>query len=73
MSNIEANLRTRYGYGAAKDITKPKGQVPLDDSMESFFLAETLKYHFLLQSEEIIIDLNDWVFNTEAHPMKVFK
>ena len=33
--------------------------------MQSFFLAETLKYLYLLFS------LDEWVFNTEAHPLKI--
>ncbi|KAM3422822.1 alpha-1,2-Mannosidase [Cercospora zeina] len=40
------------------------------NSMESFWLAETLKYFYLLYSEVDLISLDDWVFNTEAHPFK---
>lgn len=40
------------------------------DSMESFWLAETLKYFYLLFSETDVISLDEWVFNTEAHPLK---
>ncbi|RPB21474.1 seven-hairpin glycosidase [Terfezia boudieri ATCC MYA-4762] len=40
------------------------------DSMESFWLAETLKYYYLLFSEPELISLDEWVFNTEAHPFK---
>ena len=40
--------------------------------MCSYFLAETLKYLYLLFSEEDIIPLDKWVFNTEAHPFPVF-
>jgi hypothetical protein len=35
----------------------------------SYFLAETLKYFYLLFSEYDIISLDDWVFNTEGHPL----
>jgi hypothetical protein len=38
--------------------------------MPSFFLAETLKYLYLLYAPEKTLDLNHWVFNTEAHPLK---
>ena len=41
------------------------------DKMESFFLAETLKYLFLLFSEVDQLPLDKWVFNTEAHPLPV--
>ena len=40
------------------------------DKMESFFLAETLKYLYLLFSDdETLLPLDKWVFNTEAHPL----
>ncbi|KAG5912857.1 hypothetical protein E4U53_005121 [Claviceps sorghi] len=41
------------------------------DAMESFWLAETLKYYYLLFSEPDVISLDEWVLNTEAHPFKV--
>lgn len=40
------------------------------NSMESFWLAETLKYFYLLYSEPDVISLDDWVLNTEAHPFR---
>jgi len=40
------------------------------DSMESYFLAETLKYLYLLFAPRETLDLNKVVFNTEAHPLK---
>jgi mannosyl-oligosaccharide alpha-1,2-mannosidase len=43
------------------------------DKMESFFLSETLKYFYLLFSDEIIIPLDKYVINTEAHPMPIFR
>jgi len=42
--------------------------------MESFFLAETLKYFFLLfadPNEEDVLPLDEFVFNTEAHPLPI--
>lgn len=39
--------------------------------MQSFFLAETLKYLYLLFSPPSVISLDDWVFNTEAHPLRI--
>ncbi|KAI1807490.1 glycoside hydrolase family 47 protein [Daldinia bambusicola] len=40
------------------------------DEMESFWLAETLKYFYLLYSDPNLISLDEWVLNTEAHPFK---
>ncbi|AMD22101.1 HGL239Wp [Eremothecium sinecaudum] len=41
------------------------------DNMESFWLAETLKYLYLTYVEDF--SLTNIVFNTEAHPIPVFK
>jgi hypothetical protein len=43
------------------------------DNMESFWMAETLKYFYLLFSEREFISLEENVFNTEAHPMPRFR
>lgn len=41
--------------------------------LQSFWMAETLKYFFLLFSKPSTISLDDYVFNTEAHPFKIPK
>ena len=38
--------------------------------MDSFFLAETMKYLYLLFAPPETLDLNQVVFNTEAHPIR---
>ncbi|BDD60582.1 mannosyl-oligosaccharide alpha-1,2-mannosidase [Monascus purpureus] len=43
------------------------------DNMESFWLAETLKYFYLLFSDRQFIPLEKTVFNTEAHPFPRFQ
>lgn len=40
--------------------------------MESFFLGETLKYFVLLFGDDDLLSLDDYVLNTEAHPLPVF-
>ena len=40
-----------------------------DDMQQSWFLAETLKYLYLLFADDGALDLDRWVFNTEAHPV----
>lgn len=42
----------------------------IEDKMESFWTAETLKYFYLVFSSPDMISLDDWVFNTEAHPFR---
>jgi mannosyl-oligosaccharide alpha-1,2-mannosidase len=65
---IEKHTRTRTAAASLDDVTKEK---PVQvDSMESFWLAETLKYFFLVFSEWDVIDLDKWVLNTEAHPLR---
>lgn len=44
-----------------------------DDIQHSWFFAETLKYLFLLFSDPSVVPLDKYVFNTEAHPLSVFK
>ena len=58
--------RVDAGFAALRNVeTKEK-----TDSMESFFLAETLKYLYLIFAPRATLDLNKVVFNTEAHPMR---
>ncbi|KAI0003121.1 glycoside hydrolase family 47 protein [Xylariaceae sp. FL0662B] len=40
------------------------------DSMESFWLAETLRYFYLIFASPDLVSLDDYVLNTEAHPLK---
>ncbi|HEX7356672.1 MAG TPA: glycoside hydrolase family 47 protein, partial [Ignavibacteriaceae bacterium] len=54
------------GFAALKNVMSKEKT----DSMESFFIAETLKYLYLIFAPEETLDLNKIVFNTEAHPLK---
>lgn len=60
--------RTAYGHSAITGVTT--ANPVMTNSMESFWLAETLKYFYLLYSEPDVVSLDDWVLNTEAHPFK---
>lgn len=68
---VEQATRTASGHAAVKDVTSQLGEV--EDTMESFWLAETLKYFYLLFEDENVMSLDDWVLNTEAHGMKLQK
>jgi hypothetical protein len=60
------HCRTDAGYAALKDmVTKEKR-----DEMESFALAETFKYFYLIFAPSGTLDLDEVVFNTEAHPLR---
>jgi Glycosyl hydrolase family 47 len=57
--------RTDHGYTVLTSVvTKAQG-----DRQHSFFLAETLKYLYLLFAPKAL-DFDAVVFNTEAHPLK---
>ncbi|CEG38792.1 mannosyl-oligosaccharide alpha- [Plasmopara halstedii] len=68
---LETHAKVKHGYAAILDVTEIPAQT--EDKMESFFLAETLKYHYLLQAPESLIPLDEYVFNTEAHPLRIRK
>ena len=40
------------------------------DEQDSFWVAETLKYLYLIFADENIISLDEWVLTTEGHPLK---
>lgn len=67
--NFEKWLRVPHGYASLRDVRS--GTRTYLDRMESFFLAETLKYLFLLQDPDNKITLDKYVFNTEAHPLSI--
>ncbi|KAL0944752.1 glycoside hydrolase family 47 protein [Colletotrichum truncatum] len=58
------------GNAAVLDVTKKVDPLPKEDYMESFWLAETLKYFYLVFSPPDLISLDDYVLNTEAHPFR---
>ncbi|KAL7797215.1 glycoside hydrolase family 47 protein [Trichoderma ceciliae] len=68
---FEATIRATRTDIANSAIDDVNSEEPgLKDEMESFWLAETLKYYYLLFSEPSVISLDEWVLNTEAHPFK---
>lgn len=65
-SDFVKYCRTEAGYAALSDVvTKEKR-----DEMESFVLAETFKYFYLLFAPTDALDFDKVVFNTEAHPLR---
>jgi mannosyl-oligosaccharide alpha-1,2-mannosidase len=36
----------------------------------SYYFAEVLKYLFLSFTDPDVVNLDDWVFNTECHPLR---
>ncbi|KAF8337707.1 glycoside hydrolase family 47 protein [Amanita rubescens] len=71
LQSIEKYCRVSSGgYTSIFDVDSKDSRK--DDKMETFFLAETLKYLYLLFSDDTVVPLNEYVFNTEAHPMPIF-
>lgn len=66
---LEKHCRVPGGYTGIKNVYSEEPQQ--DDVQQSFFLAETLKYLYLLFSDDDYYSLDQWVFNTEAHPLPV--
>ena len=58
--------RTDSGYAALADVIT-KQQL---DEMESFVLAETFKYFYLLFAPPETLQFDKVIFNTEAHPLR---
>ena len=60
------------GYASIESVE----EVPVrhrDGPMESFWLGETLKFLYLLFSDDTVLPLDEWVLNTEAHPLPILQ
>ncbi|KAF2655252.1 glycoside hydrolase family 47 protein [Lophiostoma macrostomum CBS 122681] len=70
--SIETLTRTEYANAAIRNVMKEnRTEVEKMDEMESFWLAETLKYFWLIFAEPGVMSLDDWVFSTEAHAFRL--
>lgn len=67
---LEKYAKVEDGYTSIGNVLSADRPQPRD-KMESFFLGETLKYLYILFSEDDFLPLESWVFNTEAHPLPV--
>lgn len=57
--NIDKMCRTQYGHAALDDVRNV--HTDQQDYMESFWLAETLKYFYLIFSEPDTVSLDEYV------------
>ncbi|KAG2434808.1 hypothetical protein HXX76_007693 [Chlamydomonas incerta] len=64
----------RVSTGGYQVITNVEAVPPSPgNKMESFWMAETLKYFYLLFSDDTKeVPLDEFVFNTEAHPLAIW-
>ena len=66
LSDLKKYCRMDEGYSGLKNVaTKERS-----DLMESYFLAESLKYLYLLFAPPETLEFERVVFNTEAHPIR---
>ncbi|GAB1311036.1 Glycosyl hydrolase family 47 [Madurella fahalii] len=70
--SIKDATETKFAYSSIADVQVTKRTTKLN-RMESYWIAETLKYFYLIFSEPELISLDDYVLNTEAHPLKLPK
>ena len=68
---FEQHSRVPGGHSGVKDVE----EIPVehDDTMQSFWLAETLKYLYLTFGADSLYPTSTWVYNTEAHPLRIRK
>lgn len=74
--NMRRVCKSGAGYSDINNVMDKNGG-GFNDRMESFWLAETLKYMYLIFVEDSPVHVRgkgqktDFVFNTEAHPIRV--
>lgn len=54
---FEKYSKTKIAYGSVHNIMNTDGEGNIEDRMESFFLAETLKYMYLLFDPDTEVDI----------------
>ncbi|PPJ51735.1 hypothetical protein CBER1_08888 [Cercospora berteroae] len=72
---INETCRVGSGFSSISDVNAPNGG-SFDNFQESFWFAEVLKYSYLIHAPDAEYQVNhegknEYVFNTEAHPVKV--
>ncbi|KAI0542328.1 family 47 glycosyl hydrolase [Xylaria digitata] len=68
--SIKKATETELAFSAIADVTVDGSETEKMDSMESFWLSETLKYFYLIFSPPDLNSLDEYIFNTEAHPLR---
>lgn len=64
VDRIQLVLQTKCGFACLESVESLRRS----DTMESFFLSETLKYLYLILDHGNQFNSVNYVFNTEAHP-----
>jgi Glycosyl hydrolase family 47 len=65
-ADLKKYCRTDIAYCHIESVVSKKQK----DEMETFFIAETMKYFYLIFNGAPQVNPDDYVFSTEAHPFK---
>jgi mannosyl-oligosaccharide alpha-1,2-mannosidase len=65
-----------HGFNYLVNVNTPDGTNRVANNQESYFFSETLKYLFLIFSDNAEWHVNfkgqnQWVYNTEGHPFQI--
>ena len=83
LHSLESNCKVRCGYASIKNVSREASMADsgilvgatfhMHDHMPSFFLAETLKYLYLLfeSDKKHWIDTGNFIFTTEGHILPI--
>ncbi|MBW0487619.1 hypothetical protein O181_027334, partial [Austropuccinia psidii MF-1] len=66
---LEKYCKVPGGYDGLKDVTNP--YAGKHDQTESFLFGEFFKYLYLTFTPREYFSLDEWIFTTEAHPLKL--
>jgi hypothetical protein len=64
--DMKKYCKTEVAYCHIENVITKKQK----DEMETYFIAETLKYFYLTFTKETPVNIDDYVFSTEAHPFR---
>jgi mannosyl-oligosaccharide alpha-1,2-mannosidase len=67
--SLEKYCKFDIGYASLKNVNSVTRQSRINE-MPSYFLAETLKYLLLIFAPVDYVGLDEFVFTTEAHPLR---
>ncbi|ULU09145.1 hypothetical protein L3Y34_013923 [Caenorhabditis briggsae] len=69
VQNLEKYAKGNAGYSGIRNVYDSNPEQ--DDVQQSFLFAELFKYLYLIFSDDDVLPLDQWVFNTEAHPFRI--
>ncbi|KAF9035737.1 glycoside hydrolase family 47 protein [Hymenopellis radicata] len=70
VGSVQRYLKGRVAYDGLVDVMDARANGRKINDMESFWFAEVLKYLYLTFDDPAHVSIDDYVFNTEAHPFK---